>query len=480
MTTELQRAYQALENADASGNTEDAKEIANMIRGLESNIQQNAESETKTSGVLPFANKAIAETTGAPVDLVTAGLNLIPGVDIKKPFMGSESIKTAFDFYGIDLPEEGQKQESAADWVGTGIGETSTFMIPMGKMAKTLSSTKGLVGEISKSIVNNIAKHPYLTMTSELTGGVGVGLGRGGGEAVFPENKTAQSITELAGGVAGSAAPAVAIKAPTLQLLKLGKTALKKFTLPFTEEGAMWRAGKFVKGEVSDPSKTINALQEQTISDMPPAVASGEKRIVQLYKSLIGQDPVADADTIESISKSIVQLESEMRKMGYAAPGILAEITEKRIAALELRMDRRVLNAMESAQKQLDSIPVAKRQSAESIVVRNEIEKVMRSEHNEIKKLWEEVPKDIEVGFANTRQRYADLVDELAEAQKNDIPSILKKSRITTPKKTEPETDTRYMVQAIRPGIENKSTIREMHGLRSKLLETARIARKKR
>ena len=34
------------------------------------------------TGAMPFANRAIASTVGAPVDAITWGLNLIPGVEI--------------------------------------------------------------------------------------------------------------------------------------------------------------------------------------------------------------------------------------------------------------------------------------------------------------------------------------------------------------------------------------------------------------
>lgn len=417
-----------------------------------------AESKEDSLGVMAFVNKAIAATGGAPVDVVTAGLNLIPGVDIQEPFGGSKSIEKGMESVGIDIPD--REPETMPEYIGTAVGEVATLMIPIAKTAQALSKGTGLVANIASNITKSIAKHPYVTMASELTGGVGAGVGRGAGETI--EDPALKATAELTGGIVGGALPTLALYAPTAVAIRIGKKILNKIQVPFTKKGATYRAGEFVKGKVSDTEKVVGAISEETISDLPPVIASGEKKLVELYKGLIGQDPSVDAEAIESISKSIIKLEGEMRKLGYGSPELLAEITTKRVAAIELSMDTRIIKTMESAQNKLDKLPVAQRKVNESRIVRNELENTMRQEQAKTQKLWQAVDKDLEVGIENTRNAYADIIENLPQAQKVDLPASLKGSDILK------EGD----------DIPIASTIKEMQGLRSKLLETQRTARK--
>ena len=169
-----------------------------------------------------------------------------------------------------------------------------------------------------------------------------------------------------------------------------------------------------------------------------------------------------DADVVESLGKSIVKLEKEMRKFGHGSPELLAEVTEKRIAALELSMDQRSIKAMEKANAKLESIPVAKRQSAESRIVRDEIETVRKSEKAKVNEKWNDVDKALIVGNENTKKAYQEILSSLSQAEKSDVPGVLKTSKI------------------LRTGDNEitETTIKEMQGLRSKLLEKASIARK--
>ena len=473
--SDLDKVMAALRKADEAGNTEDANKLAELARKLSiSKVEEPVEEPVeKKLGAMPFANKAIAETVGAPVDLMTKGLNLIPGVDIKKPVGGSEFIKKGMQSvkHGspdspvsereslIQLPEEGQKAETKAQHIGEATGEMASFLFPVGKTALALSKGTGLIGNIAKTVSTAMIKHPYITMTSEVTGGIGTGVGRDVGQEKFPDNPIKQSVAEFGGGIAGGITPTALLNTPSLWALRQGKSLLTKTFLPFTKEGSKYRAGTFLKNQVVDTKKTSAALSEETISELPPVIASGEKKLVGLYKTLVGQDPTTDADTIETLSKSIISLEKEMRKLGYGAPDLLAEISQKRIAAIELGMDTRVVNAMESAQKKLNKLPIANRKVQESRIVRSELKNVMLAEQNSTKELWDKVPKNYKVGVKNTQATYASIIADTPKAQLTDIPQVLKKSFIFNDDIT-------------------KTSIKEMQGLRAKLLESARKAQK--
>ncbi len=480
----------------------------------------------ESAGMMPFTNEAIANAMGMPVDLITRAINLIPGFDLVDPFMGSESIKKGMEYIGIDLPEKGTQPQALSEHIGRGVGEVATAMIPAGMAVKALSRGAGLTGQIANNIWRSMSKSPGLTMASEFGGGVGVGTGRAIGEAQF-ESPAAQTTAEIVGGVAGSMAPVAAAYSPTLIAIRTGKNILRKLSMPFTPKGAEYRAGRYAKEQVAQPTATARVIGEPTIGDLPPAVASGEKRLITLYKSLTSQDALTEAETIEKISTSILKLESEMRKMGYGSPELVEEVMRRRVNAIETRIDKRIMQSAKNAQDKLDSLPVARRKSEEAKIVRQELQSALKSAKAAEKKIWNEVPKDLEVGAKNARARYAEIYEDLSKAQRIDIPLELHYSPIiqkkvkaagnwTTKKakdgkithvlpgkgSVEGEGNMWYafdkkgeligqgeIVEPFKTLDEAKSVfgageyvtnLREMHGLRSKLLETARIAGKDR
>jgi len=430
-----------------------AKSTVNPFKGIATFNQED------TGGAMPFVNRAISSTLGAPVDLISGGFNLIPGVDIQEPIGGRKSIEDLFRFTGIQLPEEGQQPKSISEYIGRSVGEVAALTVPFGKTAQALSKGKGLVGRISSDLYKSMIKHPALTMTGEISGGTGAGAGRGVGEQSFPDSPASQSTAEMVGGVVGGIIPTVAANTTTGIAIRGGKRLLRRLSMPFTKKGAEYRAGKFIKEQVVDPEATIAAIGEETIGDLPPAIQAGEKRLTALYKNLIEKDPITEADTIERLGRTITKLEGKMREFGYGSPELLEDITRQRISAIELKIDRRIVTAMGKAQKKLDALPVANRRVHESRIVRSEIEKVRGVEKKIERELWGEVPKDTEVGFENTRKTLQTIKDDLSFSQQGDIPAQLKTDPIITGEKLE------------------STNLREMQGLRSKLLEVARISR---
>lgn len=474
----FEEVMEKLRQADAAGNTEDAQRLAGIARRIKTATP--TQERLSPSGPLPFLNQAIARTVGAPIDLTAAGLGLIPGAKEfigPEPFGGSRQIERGMKSIGILLPEEGRKPETVPEFVGAGIGEVAGLMIPGGIAVKTLTRGPGLIGGITNNIWQGMVRHPHLTMVSEITGGAGVGLGRAVGEKEFPESPTARITSEIIGGVAGSLVPIVAVHAPAAVAIRQGRTLLKKISLPFTKEGARFRAGKFIKGQVAEPEVVARSIGEETISDLPPAIQAGEKRLQALYKNMIGQDPVADKEAIESLSESMTKLIAEMRKLGFDAPELLREITQKRVAAIELGMDKRITESMEKAQNSLNRVPVAQRKGAEAEIVRTELEKVMRKVKVEEQALWADTPFDMEIGVENARSTYNSILADTAQAQKVDIPAVLKTSPIIRPQ-PRPRGPAGFARPVPAPEIPETTTLREMQGLRSKLLEVERIARK--
>ena len=110
--------------------------------------------------------------------------------------------------------------------------------------------------------------------------------------------------------------------------------------------------------------------------------------------------------------------------------------TRRRIESLEMAMEKRVGDAMARAQTKLDKLPVARRQSAEATIVRNELDSVMRKENEGVKKLWATVDKSVSVDPTNSKAYYQDeILAKLSKAELRDIPEVLKSSFIAKTKK---------------------------------------------
>ena len=241
-----------------------------------------AQANQDNLGMMPFVNQKIADMITFFPEMGAEAVSLIPGVDVGG--VPRKYIEKGFEAIGAPTAGRERKPESLSEHVGTGVGEVAQTMLPIGWGIKTMAKGAGLASKVAKTVYDAMVKHPIVSAVSEVTAGMGMGAGREVGEENYPDSPIKRSVAETVGGVAGGLAPSVAAYAPTAALIRSGKTILRKISLPFTEKGAMYRAGQYIKGQVPDPTKTAGAMSEETISQMPKAVQAGEKRLTQLYK----------------------------------------------------------------------------------------------------------------------------------------------------------------------------------------------------
>ena len=456
-----EQVLDSAQQAHEAGDTKAAQSLTDLAREMMAQVQPQ---EEKSGGMMPFVNKGIADVVGGSFDWVTQniaqGIENAGGLEYQEPLSLRRGIEKGMDYIGAERAPREQEPKTMPEYAGRAVGENAALLLPFTATAQKLSQGAGLVAKITGSLYKSIVKHPWWAVGTEMTAGAGAGSSRYGAEQKT-DSPALQSTAEIVGGVTGGVAPMVAAKTPTLLAVRLGKTLLRKLQVSFTEKGSKYRTGNFVKDQVADPSKAIAETSAETVSDLPPAVRSGEERLMALYKSYMGQDAAVDKETIETLAKAMTKLEGEMRKFGYGSPNLLAEITEKRIAALELRMDKRVVEAVKVADDRLSKLSPAESRTAESRVVRHEIEKVMAIDKVEEERLWGLVDKDIEVGTSKTRVARDDIIDSLSEAEIEDIPKVLKTHSLF-----KAEDDEAVM-----------TTVNEMQGIRKKLLQVARQAR---
>tara|TARA_R110002012_G_scaffold298945_1_gene497667 strand:+ start:877 stop:4701 length:3825 start_codon:yes stop_codon:yes gene_type:complete len=196
---------------------------AYLNRERQAEIQQEPEGLIETTNILAddFSNQfnnSIATLAGAPVDLISFGLNkvsnAIADIDIVTgdPIGGSESIRKVIQSLSLGAPVRDEPARTKAGLVGQVAGETVGFTIPALKIAQAASKVDattraGQVGvNIAKQFTDEAAKNTgrFLAVESGAVAGASAGriikeekdLSPGAGLAV-------EVLTGLTGALAG-------------------------------------------------------------------------------------------------------------------------------------------------------------------------------------------------------------------------------------------------------------------------------------
>ena len=130
-------------------------------------------------GGMSFFNKALAQTFGAPVDLISAGLEK---VGVQAPgggaFGGSESIRRGLANIGAPTPD--RDPEGYLENIGQVGGEVASMMIPIAKGAQVLSKGTGTAARVAQAMNKPMTSIPGALGAAGVEGGgvVGAGIAR--------------------------------------------------------------------------------------------------------------------------------------------------------------------------------------------------------------------------------------------------------------------------------------------------------------
>ena len=222
-------------------------------------------------------NEAIANTAGAPVDLLTGAVNLLGrGISsgyqpIQNPVGGSESIKSGLGLLGAD-PENvtaNTAPERVARNVGQGIG---SMVVPgIGAEAALGSAAASKLGPVSGSILAALRGGAETPASAGATAGnigknaligAGAGTGQGVAEEAAPEGQkglwgTAGALLGSALPISGEAAFRFAMSRPTVQA-EAANRVLGNVTDQEAFKTAMNEPVPDVPGVTSTPAKMAN------------------------------------------------------------------------------------------------------------------------------------------------------------------------------------------------------------------------------
>lgn len=412
-------------------------------------------------GFLPFANQALINTLDLPGQILYGGMEALGlPAPSREQYSIAAPVSRGFEAIGGHLPGIEAQPETLLEHVGQGVGGAAGAIPVGGGIVSALARSAGPVARgLSQTLARPFIETPKRAIAAELGAGAGAGAGTAAAENLYPENPISSIAGALLGGLAGGMGPAAAVRLaqnfPATRFLA-GEIA------PFTDAGARQRAGQRVRSMSEDPELARQRLAEETISDLSPAVRTGDPRLMQLEQLVRSQNAPADRAMRLDETTASTQLRAAMDEIrGGTTTQQAREFLSGRVQAIIKQTEDRTAEAMERARKKVEQLEPQNRQAQSSVIFREELDAAHKAARAQERELWDAVPEDMHVPTSIMRETYQNIVAKTARAQRDDIPA---KAR-------------RFLDADTNERFGNTESIKEVHGLYSALREEARNAR---
>lgn len=427
---------------------------AKAIASARLKLKQEAEPKDP-GGTMPFLNKGIAQVIGAPVDIISSGLNLV-GVDTgPAPLGGSESIRKGMEAIGAPTPE--RDPETTGEFIGQTLGEAAGFAIPAAKGAQLLSKAPGTAGRVGQMMSEQLVAKPAATLGAEALGATGAGVGRKVAKEKDLDPASAAAL-ELATGLGVGALPTLAKAAPSMVGAGLAKKGAKAMAFPFTEQGAMERASRRVQSLVADPEKAAQSIDDLKGSKLLPSARTEEPGLMALERAVLDRDPGELSRISIRTSDAMEELKNSVLSSGRVAKS--KDFVRAKRERLSKAITARVESAADEAGQSLDAAgPMITAEDA-TILTRDALERSLADAKVQENMLWQAIPQEAQVPVRSTIGKFKELSGQLSSAQSGDMPASANA----------------VLAQAADKKV-TKTVVRELDGLYKKLGEEATAAR---
>lgn len=413
--------------------------------------------EKGSEGFFPQANRSIARGIDAisPFNAARAGLNRLVGTDLPTDVRaGTDS------FEGAGIPVADSPPEGIVERAGAGMGTAAAALLPASGALKLASGASGMVGQLSDDALRALSSIPGALIEF----GAGAGAGGLGEVAADTFGEGARPYGEIVGGMgvpmAGMAAGAMARGAQKLPVVGGVSNTLQRTVMPFAGPGARVAATNRARGVAEDPSAAAESLAGENVGNLTPAQQSGDPGLASLENRLAAESPEFARELRAGTERSAAILRENLEAIGGRGDvNSAVDFIASRREAFNKRLTGMVRAAQERADARIAKLSPERQQSANSVIVREEIDKAYGAAKNQERNLWSRIPQDVEVPTEGARARFQALVDETPTALADDIPD-----------------EARRMFASNR-GVSDQATVREMLGLVSRMRQVAREAR---
>jgi len=222
---------------------------------------------------------------------------------------------------------------------------------------------------------------------------------------------------------------------------------------PFSTKMAQPRATKELTKLVPDTETAVKNIDREFISDLTPAQKSGSEDLMSLQNTIADKSPAQRLKLEDQANKVREQLSGELEGIGGGNVANTREFIDTRRANTLDKLKGRANIAQGEAVDATANVLPTKRPSEASVQVSEELGDSLRKAKGRERNLWLRVPDDVVVETNNSAKMFNDIKSNTPSAQIDDIPSFSEDI------------------------LSGQNTIKELQGLRSKLLEDSRIAR---
>ncbi|KAA9005935.1 hypothetical protein [Histidinibacterium aquaticum] len=342
-----------------------------------------------------------------------------------------------------------------------GAGEGMAAIVPIAKLGQLLAGAGGTAGRIGSDMFRS------MSTTGGATAEVGASAVSQGAQQVAEDTgagSTGQAVAGIAAplGVLGAlqGARAALMHGPTGTLTRRATDALTSSMAPYTSTGARAIARGRMKN-LAGGEERAEELAGRVTNDNPlglsPAQQTGDPNMLGLERLAVEQSPTVRARMDERAREATQRAEQEVSDLGGNTEDARRFLTERRQNfATRLRQD--AANALDQAERRIQSLGNQAGEGTNSTIVRQEIDRALEGARMRERELWDAVPRGATVDTSYSRELAQEFAQTIPRAQQNDMPEVAR----------------RLLVDE--GGFGESETVAEMHGLYSELRRVARSA----
>lgn len=433
-----------------------------------------------------FLARSAVDALVSPLDLLTypvRGPARALGYEMAAP---STAISDFMRGLGLNVAEEGEVADTRAEQIASGVGSAAGFLVPGLGAARAAQAVGGPVARAVGSFISApFTAAPVRATAAELAAGGAAGLGGAlakesaaeGGYSPFVQGM-AQTGGELLGGLTGAgigpavsaagrgierAAGAVADLFPVAGPAYRGvKDIFQGITNP--QDMAFRQASEAVRGAVVDPAAAAAAVDAASMTGLPPMLAPREPKLMEMEQSFLRANPELRALRDKQRAEATQAAEAVLTGMAPGDVRAARDFFTTQIDTNRQQLDSLLAQAQADAEAALTRAgPRTGRSPAEnSIAFRAELDKAYKTAQEKERDLWGDVPITLVTGTTQSQAAYKAAKDFLGKTGADLMPARAK--TFLSPKTGRFRGD-------------KTTSVKELQGLRSLLLEEARNLR---
>lgn len=401
-------------------------------------------------------NVGLADFAGAPVDLVTGGLNLgaraLDLPEIETPMGGSQHLKQLLGSEGPRVPEApvqlpGMTYGNIEDVPErfrpvARAGEVVGASAPLAAMPLAAARTLGTrpAQGLTAPIVEGARNAPATFAAAEAASAGGAAIGSGIAEAVDPGDPLTRMGAEVAG---GALSPLALLANSSRGITQSIRVALGSLTKPGRERQAAGRIQEMVGSLGETPTDVATRLEAPSVAPLTSGQKSLSPALLALEKKLVSESAKFGLDIQAQTKQSIDEVNAALRDLaGSGDPEALKTLASARQDYWNALMDSYTQLAAQKGTKAAESILPSGVRADENIKARVLIENALKDARTEERRLWGGVDKNIEIEKPqNLADAYDEATGDLLPGEGLNVSGFIKESikKWTKPPKKKPK-----------------------------------------